>query len=439
MSTLVRTLPNLEAMGAAAAAAPPGSKRRLVYDENGQHFLLTKGAPESIQAICRPESLPTDLAAQLQRLTLAGYRVLACGARSLEHLSEGEMLTGSREELEHELTFVGLLVMENSLKDETARYLRAYHRAGFRQLMVTGDNPLTALAVSRLAGDAFLCQWRRPLLVDLNPSPADLLELRLCVSDALDQSLRWDLLDYMRGQLGDGVLLFPEGEQQRAGRRQGANGHSDDGQSTTSSHGGVPRAPQRGSRGASGPPLPPAPPLAEVDFVCTGRAFEKLCALHAPLREEADPDGERWTPLEVVLLRCNIFARMSPQHKQELMGALQAVDYVVCMTGDGANDSGALKAADIGISIASAKNVLVERGEEGAAAGDGKDSGEGGVGTDEDDDPENAKIATEISAAEATVTAAPSIAAPFATGIHHIGAVESVVTEGRGALVNSFR
>ena len=54
------------------------------------------------------------------------------------------------------------------------------------------------------------------------------------------------------------------------------------------------------------------------------------------------------------------------------------------------------------------------------------------------DDPENAKISTEISTSEAAVIAAPSIAAPFATGLHHIGAVSTVVTEGRGTLATSF-
>jgi cation-transporting ATPase 13A3/4/5 len=42
-----------------------------------------------------------------------------------------------------------------------------------------------------------------------------------------------------------------------------------------------------------------------------------------------------------------------------------------------------------------------------------------------------------VSKAEAAVLAAPSIAAPFATGIHHIGAVSIILAEGRCALTTS--
>ena len=55
-----------------------------------------------------------------------------------------------------------------------------------------------------------------------------------------------------------------------------------------------------------------------------------------------------------------------------------------------------------------------------------------------EDDPANAEIGNDISTSEAAVIAAPSIAAPFATGLHHIGAVSVVVTEGRGTLATSF-
>jgi cation-transporting ATPase 13A3/4/5 len=56
-----------------------------------------------------------------------------------------------------------------------------------------------------------------------------------------------------------------------------------------------------------------------------------------------------------MLVKGQIFARMSPDEKHELVEKLQTLEYCVGFCGDGANDCGALKAADVGVSLSEAE------------------------------------------------------------------------------------
>lgn len=145
------------------AACPPevGIVRELPFSSGLQrmsvvtrvlgstHFdVFCKGAPETIASLSRPDTVPGDFAETLTWYTQQGHRVLALGYRPLAS-SFAKVHRLPREELESQLSFVGLLVMENRLKPETTAVVRTLRAANVRTIMVTGDNMLTAVSVAR--------------------------------------------------------------------------------------------------------------------------------------------------------------------------------------------------------------------------------------------------------------------------------------------------
>ena len=91
------------------------------------------------------------------------------------------------------------------------------------------------------------------------------------------------------------------------------------------------------------------------DHAATGQAIAEQIGIKRSDEDmvftgaELDDMSER--KLKEVAPNSSVFARVSPEHKQRIVQALQANDLVVAMTGDGVNDAPALKNADIGVAM----------------------------------------------------------------------------------------
>uniref|UniRef100_A0A8C3K5N5 Cation-transporting ATPase n=1 Tax=Calidris pygmaea TaxID=425635 RepID=A0A8C3K5N5_9CHAR len=117
-----------------------------------QYDLYMKGAPEIVSSFCRQETVPANFLEELKMYTSQGFRVIALAHKVLNLGKDVDMSCLERDEAESGLTFLGLLVMENRLKQETKPVLRELAAARIRSVMVTGDNLQTAVTVARNAG-----------------------------------------------------------------------------------------------------------------------------------------------------------------------------------------------------------------------------------------------------------------------------------------------
>jgi len=113
-------------------------------------FVGVKGAPETIRTMLT--KTPPHYEETFKYFTRNGGRVLALGYRYLSadaELGQKRINDLKREEVEADLTFAGFLVLQCPLKDDAMSSVRMLNESSHRCVMITGDNPLTAVHVAR--------------------------------------------------------------------------------------------------------------------------------------------------------------------------------------------------------------------------------------------------------------------------------------------------
>ncbi len=87
------------------------------------------------------------------------------------------------------------------------------------------------------------------------------------------------------------------------------------------------------------------------------RSADDVALTSAEMAEKSDEE------LKKILPRLRVVSRALPTDKSRLVKVAQELDYVVGMTGDGVNDSPALKKADVGFAMGSGTEVAKEAGD----------------------------------------------------------------------------
>jgi Ca2+-transporting ATPase len=87
------------------------------------------------------------------------------------------------------------------------------------------------------------------------------------------------------------------------------------------------------------------------DHPQTAAAISRELGLGARVVEASELASVDPGRLAALVGEADVFARVSPAHKYQIVRALQAAGHIVAMTGDGINDAAALRAADIGVAM----------------------------------------------------------------------------------------
>nr|PVC52758.1 ion-translocating ATPase [Theileria orientalis] len=119
-----------------------GGPRDFMKDET---VLLVKGSPEKIKTLLRV--VPVYFDSVCHELTLKGLRVLCLAYKKLYDIPATALVTIDRSIVEKDLEFCGFLALEAPIKNSSRVCMRRLK--GHKQIMITGDNILTACHVTQ--------------------------------------------------------------------------------------------------------------------------------------------------------------------------------------------------------------------------------------------------------------------------------------------------
>ena len=302
---------------------------------NRKHYAAVKGSPEMVGSLLTNKPDGYDKTAKF--LSRRGYRVISLAYKSLSNSSEIDAAKETRSVCEENLIFAGFVAFTCRVRKDTKMVLNKLKEGGMEVTMVTGDALLTALHVAR---EVNICDGSSGenddgkhdilpgSLAETNKELQELLARKRAEAAAKNNNGMTDRKSKKK-RAARPILILEQDD-----NRMYWQSYDDD--SDVASY-----------------VAKDVPNLAKTyDLAVTGN---NLAAAY-----EYDPDTK------LILSHFKVFARMTPDAKETVIEHLHSVGKLCLMCGDGANDVGALKQADVGVALLSGfGDVNVDKGEDG--------------------------------------------------------------------------
>ena len=132
------------------SAIPFDSVRKTMTSINmisGKPVAIVKGAPENVIPNCNIAE-KDKLLELYNSLTEKSYRVICIALKPLDEIPSNP----NADEIESNLTFVGLICLNDPPQSDTVEAVNTCNIAGIKTIMITGDNISTAKAIARRIG-----------------------------------------------------------------------------------------------------------------------------------------------------------------------------------------------------------------------------------------------------------------------------------------------
>ena len=254
---------------------------------SNKYFVTVKGAAEVLDNMLLDNSKPEDYDKQHKRLARRGIRVLALAYKYIQ-LPEGTNPKSlPREEIEKDLIFAGFVCVTTPLKKDSVVALKSLRESSHHLVMITGDHALTATFVA-LKTSILKSHKEKILVVDFDKNLNKFSLMDLCYVKDTDST----------EHIPDSSDRFEElSERMTAYNSIAMTG----------------------------------PALEQIEKECKKLKNQKL--------------------LEKIIPMVSVFARTSPQQKENIINTFKSLKFTTLMCGDGTNDVGALKHAHVGVAL----------------------------------------------------------------------------------------